>query len=54
MGTIGFSTGSLALGDVRTALEVLNLRCTGAVELSALRMHELQLMLESIPQLHLV
>jgi hypothetical protein len=53
MDTIGFSTGSLARGDVRAALELLDPRRTGAVELSALRTYELGPMLESIPHLPL-
>ena len=53
MQTVGFSTGSLAFGDVRRALEMLGPQRTDAVELSALRMHELGPLLDSIPHLPL-
>lgn len=38
---VGFSTGALALGDFRRALAMLKEKPVNAVELSALRMHEL-------------
>jgi hypothetical protein len=41
MRIIGFSTGALAYGDFRRALEILKNKGTRAVELSALREHEL-------------
>jgi hypothetical protein len=41
MPAIGFSTGALARGDVRHALELLRGTNANAVELSALRQHEL-------------
>lgn len=53
MQTIGFSTGALARSDVRGALDLLAFRGTGAVELSALRVHELAPLLQAIPELHL-
>lgn len=50
---IGFSTGSLARGDYRAALEAL--RCTGAtaVELSALREPELEPLMRDLSALDL-
>lgn len=41
MGAIGFSTGALAFGDFRRALRMLEGKTVNAVELSALRTHEL-------------
>jgi hypothetical protein len=41
MGLIGFSTGALACGDFLRALTMLRGKSVKAVELSALRMHEL-------------
>jgi hypothetical protein len=41
MRTFGFSTGALALGDFRAALKMLEGKEASAVELSALRDHEL-------------
>jgi hypothetical protein len=50
---IGFSTGALALGDFRAALDMLkNCRAT-TVELSALRDHELGALVEALPTLDL-
>ncbi|MEZ5404189.1 MAG: hypothetical protein R2729_31205 [Bryobacteraceae bacterium] len=53
MRRIGFSTGALARGDFRTALEVLRARRVEAVELSALRMEELEPLLSALPTLDL-
>lgn len=53
METIGFSTGSLARSDFRGALGVLREHPVGAVELSALRSHELRPLLAAIPHLDL-
>jgi hypothetical protein len=53
METIGYSTGALARSDVHGALSLLAFRGTGAVELSALRVHELAPLLQAIPELHL-
>lgn len=53
MERIGFSTGSLALSDFRTALSLLEGRATTAIELSALRWRELAPLLEAIPTLDL-
>ena len=53
MDTVGFSTGSLARGDVRGAVEALSRHRTGALELSALRTSELAPLLEAIPHLPL-
>jgi hypothetical protein len=53
MDTVGFSTGSLSRGDVAGALQILSRYLTGALELSALRMHELAPLLRSIPRLPL-
>lgn len=53
MDTIGYSTGALARSDVRGALDLLAARGTGAIELSALRTHELRPLLDAIPSLDL-
>lgn len=53
MGSIGFSTGSVALSDVRGALRLLRPYATDAVELSALRPHELGPLLRALPSLDL-
>lgn len=53
MHTIGYSTGALAGSDVHAALRMLGFRGTGAVELSALRSHELRPLLQAIPELDL-
>lgn len=53
MHTIGYSTGALAGSDVHAALRMLAFRGTGAVELSALRAHELRPLLQAIPDLDL-
>lgn len=51
--TIGYSTGALAKSDIHAALRMLAGRGTGAVELSALRAHELGPLLAAIPSLDL-
>jgi hypothetical protein len=53
MQMIGYSTGSLARSDVRRAVSLLERRDTGAIELSALRTHELEPLLQSLPDLAL-
>lgn len=53
MSGIGFSTGSLAKSDVRRALRLLEPHATEAVELSALRTHELAPLLGLISHLAL-
>lgn len=53
MGPIGFSTGALALADVRSALEMLSQTELDAVELSALRQNELRPLIESLATLDL-
>jgi hypothetical protein len=53
MNPIGFSTGALALGDFRLALEYLRGKPLTAVELSALRVSELPLLLKAVPSLDL-
>src|ERR1017187_10370320 len=53
MRAIGFSTGALALGDFRHALEILARTDATAVELSALRQPELESLLEALPDLDL-
>ena len=50
---IGFSTGALALADFRTALKILAMLPLDAVELSALREHELFPLLDSFDDLDL-
>lgn len=53
MRTIGFSTGALALGDFRQGLQLLSATGAIAVELSALRDHELPDLLRALPDLDL-
>jgi hypothetical protein len=53
MSIIGYSTGSLARADVRTALRLLEPHHTAAVELSALRTSELAPLLQCLPSLPL-
>lgn len=48
MRMIGFSTGALALGDYRHALEMLVDKDVNALELSALRQDELQPLVEDL------
>ena len=48
MHTIGFSTGALALADFRAAIGMLRRAQVPAVELSALRSHELASLLQAI------
>lgn len=50
---IGYSTGALARSDVDRALRLLAFRGTGAVELSALRVHELAPLLNLLSGLFL-
>jgi len=52
MRSIGFSTGALALGDFQRALGMIQGKCT-AVELSALRKHELLPLIDALPTLDL-
>lgn len=51
--TIGFSTGTLALGDFRRGLQMLNGKVAAAVELSALRDSELDSLVRSLDDLDL-
>ena len=53
MESIGFSTGSLARGDVHAALAHMREAPVSAVELSALRTHELGPLLDAVPHLDL-
>lgn len=53
MDGIGFSTGSVAKSDVAGALRLLWPHDCGAVELSALRTHELEPLVRAIPHLQL-
>lgn len=53
MEPIGFSTGAVAKADVRGALRLLEAHGCGAVELSALRSHELPALVEAVPSLDL-
>jgi hypothetical protein len=50
---VGFSTGSLALGNVRHGLQMVEGHATGAIELSALREEELMPLIESLDDLDL-
>jgi len=53
MRPIGFSTGALARGDFRKGLSLLQSRSIEVVELSALRMEELEPLLTALPGLNL-
>lgn len=53
MRTIGFSTGALAYADFRRGLRIVRSHALGAVELSALREHELQPLVEALDTLDL-
>lgn len=49
----GYSTGALTKGDFRAALRMLEHHDVTGVEISALRMHELDEMIEALPDLDL-
>ena len=53
MRPIGFSTGALARGNFRRALELLRCNAIDVVELSALRLNELEPLVSAIPYLDL-
>ncbi len=53
MRVIGFSTGAVAKGDFRRALGLITAASVEAVELSALRLSELQPLLRALPTLDL-
>ncbi|SRR6266851_10136311 len=53
MRDIGFSTGAIALGDFGRALRILSMRSLRAVELSALRLQEVNPLLEALRTLDL-
>ena len=53
MAFIGFSTGALMLGNFQGALRLMQGTSMNAVELSALRLPELPLLIESLPKLNL-
>ena len=53
MQPLGYSTGALALSDFRRALEMLKDQPVTAVELSAIRKHELIPLLHSLDDLDL-
>ncbi len=53
MAYIGFSTGALSLGNFHEALRLLDGTSVKAVELSALRMPELPLLVNALPELDL-
>lgn len=53
MRPIGFSTGAVARGRFREALEILGAHEVDAVELSALRMEELAPLISALPALEL-
>jgi hypothetical protein len=53
MRRIGFSTGALARGDVGLALEMLRNKSVQIIEISALRQHELQPMVDMLDDLDL-
>jgi hypothetical protein len=53
MRPVGYSTGAIALGDFSHALAVLAARSLNAVELSALRMSEVEPLLRALPEIDL-
>jgi len=53
MQPLGYSTGALALSDFRRALEMLKDQPVAAIELSAIRKHELIPLLRSLDGLDL-
>jgi hypothetical protein len=53
MRNIGFSTGAIAYGDFHKALEVLAVNRLKSIELSALRISEVELLVRAIPYLPL-
>lgn len=53
MRRIGFSTGALAKGDFRQGIGILRQQSVDAIELSALREHELDELLKALPDLDL-
>jgi hypothetical protein len=53
MASIGFSTGAIARGDFTSALVTLRPHALTAIELSALRDHELAALMRAIPELDL-
>lgn len=53
MRRIGFSTGAVARGDFRRALQLLRVQDIEVVELSALRVHELEPLVAALPALDL-
>lgn len=53
MRAYGFSTGALAPGDFERALDMLGEHATSAIELSALRAHELLALMHRLPALDL-
>ncbi len=53
MRKIGFSTGAVAYGDFQKALDVLAGSELACVELSALRMSEVEVLVDAIPHLNL-
>jgi hypothetical protein len=53
MRLVGYSTGAIALGDFSHALAVLAAHSLNAVELSALRMSEVEPLLRALPEIDL-
>jgi hypothetical protein len=53
MRTIGFSTGALAFSDFRRGIDLQRIPGVSAIELSALREHELAALITAIPSLDL-
>src|SRR5258708_3795793 len=53
MTRMGFSTGALAYGDFRRALELVRSSQVSAIELSALRLRELPALVDALPALDL-
>lgn len=50
---IGYSTGAIALGDFSKAMDLLDQHQFGAIELSALRVNEVEPLVAAIPKLNL-
>ncbi len=53
MHNIGYSTGAVALGDFSRAIEILRGHQFQAIELSALRIHEVEPLIHALPRLDL-
>jgi hypothetical protein len=53
MNNLGYSTGAIALGDFTRAIQILKAHHFHAIELSALRINEVEPLISALPQLDL-